>query len=440
MSDLRQTWANFIARRVSPHFAGALDGHRRFLKDTSGSVLIYVGLTSFVFLGFAGLAVDVGHWYASKRTMQSAADAAAIGGVFAVKKGSDKATIVSMAKNDAALNGYDLTKGAVVTINNPPLSGPNAGDTSAIEVIIQQPVPGFFSKVVFSGPTNITARAVAGFGSAPVCLMALDPTLNQAMKVNNGTVIANGCAVQVNSDDDDDALEVTSGGVLEAESINVVGGYDADGLVSPTPESGAAPISDPLAGMAAPSFSGCDEDGLHLNSGTETLSPGVYCDGISLSNDVSVTFEPGTYIITGGKFSTSSNVSMQGEGVFFYLDGNKAVLDFSGGDVDFSAPTTGPYAGMLFYGDRNTNKNLKHNISGGANIALEGTVYLPLGDLEVTGNGSIGSSDAAWTVLIANELKFGGNGEFVFNSNYGSSDVPVPAALGGASGTIALIE
>ncbi len=50
---------------------------RRFIKDTSGSVLIYVGLTSFVFLGFADLAVEVGHWYASKRTMQSAADAAA---------------------------------------------------------------------------------------------------------------------------------------------------------------------------------------------------------------------------------------------------------------------------------------------------------------------------------------------------------------------------
>ncbi len=129
MSDLRQTWANFIARRVSPHFAGALDGHRRFIKDTSGSVLVYVGLMSFVFVGFAGLAIDVGHWYASKRTMQSAADAAAFGGAFAVKKGDDNATIVNMAKDDASLNGYDA---ALVTINNPPLAGPYAGDATAV--------------------------------------------------------------------------------------------------------------------------------------------------------------------------------------------------------------------------------------------------------------------------------------------------------------------
>ena len=132
MSDLKQTWANFIAHRVSSHFAGVLNAQARFLKDTSGSVLIYVGLTSFVFLGFAGLAVDVGHWYASKRTMQSAADAAALGGVFAVKQGSDKATIVGMAKSDAALHCYDLTMGAVGTINHPPSRGPSAGGRTEV--------------------------------------------------------------------------------------------------------------------------------------------------------------------------------------------------------------------------------------------------------------------------------------------------------------------
>ncbi len=83
-----------------------------------------------------------------------------------MKQGGDKATIVSMAKNDDALNGYDLTKGAVVSINYPPLGGPNAGDMGAVEAIIQQPVPGFFSKLILDGPTKIAARAVAKAATA----------------------------------------------------------------------------------------------------------------------------------------------------------------------------------------------------------------------------------------------------------------------------------
>jgi hypothetical protein len=40
MNHLRQTLANFIARRVSPNFADALNAQARFIKDPSGSAVV----------------------------------------------------------------------------------------------------------------------------------------------------------------------------------------------------------------------------------------------------------------------------------------------------------------------------------------------------------------------------------------------------------------
>lgn len=383
MNDLKQTQTE--NRPDTADAAGFGFIARRFLKDTSGSVLIYVGLTSFVFLGFAGLAVDVGHWYASKRTMQSAADAAALGGIFAVKQGSDKATIVSMAKNDAALNGYDLTKGAVVTINNPPLSGPNAGDTSAVEAIIQQPVPGFFSKVVFSGPTTITARAVAAIGGSPVCIQSLDPSAKSSFKVNSGTVVADDCAVQVNSSHGS-ALDVPGQGTLDTAETNVTGGYSGSGIMNPTPDTGMPVIADPYAGLSPPTVGACDFENVAESAGTHTLTPGVYCGGIFASSTAHFNFEPGLYIITDGiqpggapytgqLKSTGVGSVFEGDGVIFYFAGD-SILSLTGqGDVNLSAPTSGPYSGILFFGDPNAPTSGKNRVAGNGAMTFDGVIY-----------------------------------------------------------------
>ena len=83
-------------------------------------------------------------------------------------------------------------------------------------------------------------------------------------------------------------------------------------------------------------------------TGSHTLSPGVYCKGISLSSTAQVEFEPGTYIIDGGSLSTTGNsASMAGEGVTFYFTGGGS-LDLSGqGSVDLSAPDSGDLKGIV---------------------------------------------------------------------------------------------
>ena len=94
---------------------------------------------------FVGLAADVGYLEWQRLRAQAAADAAAAGAMFQLRQGANNAAITSAAQADAALNGFtNGVSNATVTVNHPPLNGSLAGNSSAVEVIVQQTVPTFF--------------------------------------------------------------------------------------------------------------------------------------------------------------------------------------------------------------------------------------------------------------------------------------------------------
>ena len=73
---------------------GWLGQGRGFAGDRSGAVLIYTGFSIAVLFGVGGMAVDAGMWYATKRSAQSAADAAALAGALEVARGSNRNNFV----------------------------------------------------------------------------------------------------------------------------------------------------------------------------------------------------------------------------------------------------------------------------------------------------------------------------------------------------------
>src|SRR5690242_16537754 len=104
----------------------------QLLADKRGTVAIIFGMTLPVLVGMAGLGVEAGLWYRTKRAEQTAADAAAIAGALELLH-SNKSNMVAAARSDSALNGYPNSSPNTVTVNNPPQSGPNAGQASAVE-------------------------------------------------------------------------------------------------------------------------------------------------------------------------------------------------------------------------------------------------------------------------------------------------------------------
>src|SRR5260370_2725082 len=92
---------------------------------------------------------------------------------------------------------------------------------------------------------------------------------------------------------------------------------------------------------------------LSLNGGGN-VSPGTYTS-ISLQGNGTVNFAAGIYVINGtaaqGGFSCSGTPTITGTGVMFYFT-NGATINCQGNDTtNLTAPSSGPYQGVLFYQD-----------------------------------------------------------------------------------------
>ena len=129
-----------------------------------GQVMVLICLALVTIMGLIGLVADVGSLQAQKQRLQIAADSAALAAGQELSYGDS----VAAGKADAASNGYtNGQNGIVVTINNPPLSGPNAGKSGYIEAIVSRPEPTFFLRVLGMTTITIQGRAVSSTGNGP---------------------------------------------------------------------------------------------------------------------------------------------------------------------------------------------------------------------------------------------------------------------------------
>jgi len=414
---------------------------KQFGQDERGSVIVFFAASLMFFVALSAAVIDLGYLYGMHGKMQATTDAAALAGASQL---GDESAVKSAAVSYAVKNMPTAENGNVVSATDAEIGywhftnrtfTPGGSPTNAVRVTGRRTAENsngvglFFAQIIGFDEGDVATQSVAAqLTVEPPCLLALDASESQAAKVNNGTVKAEGCAFHVNSADPD-ALDIANGGVLEADSVCARGGVGGAGTSTPPPQTPCPNMDDPLASLDPPTFGGCDYNNTKYTSGSHTLSPGVYCKGISLSATAQVEFEPGTYIIDGGSLSTVGNsAQMAGEGVTFYFT-NGGSLSLAGqGSVDLKAPTSGDMKGMLFFGDPDEPAGLDHTVSGGASMNYEGVMYFPTGDLTIAGNGTA-YSGSGYTVAIARTLKFSGNGSLTFKYYDGSGDVPLPDAL-----------
>jgi hypothetical protein len=186
---------------------------------------------------------------------------------------------------------------------------------------------------------------------------------------------------------------------------------------------------DPLASLPAPSnaTASCDHNGYEVKT-NGTLNQGVYCGGINVDGGVTATFNPGTYIIRGEQFNIGSSATVKGQGVFFYFTGSNANLNQgSSSSMNFTAPTSGTYKGILFFQDRTANTSA-NQFGGSSNSVIQGAVYFPNGTAEINCNGMVGAS-ADWTVWVVKRLQLDSSATLQVTSKYTGSATPIPDAL-----------
>lgn len=386
-------------------------------SDESGNIAILFGLSLPLIMGSAGLAVETGYWYYRSLNLQSASDAAAYAAALEKLGGSDSTKMKAAAVDVATGNQFEAATGTI-SVYSPPSTGPNAGK-KGVEVILNQTLPRFFSQVFDETPLVISRRSVAVYAvDSNACMLALDPTASRTVLMSgSASVNLTGCSAMANSTATD-AIRTQGSATMTVDCLISAGGVDlTSGSVTTRcakPVTNAAPAYDPFADLVAPSTSGsCNP----TNGGT--LQPGVYCSGLTLNGTVKL--KPGVYVISGGDFRINSNANISGSDVTIYLAGNARVTMNGTATVQLSAPTTGAYSGVLFFGDRasagGTNK-----FNGTANSLLTGALYFAKQKVEYLGNFS---GNGGCTQLVAKSIEWTGNANIKQDcSNLGIRDIP----------------
>jgi hypothetical protein len=250
--------------------------------------------------------------------------------------------------------------------------------------------------------------------------MALNPSANRALNaVGNVDVNMVGCALYVNSNHSQ-AARTTGGADVTADAVYAVGDYSGTGF-SPTPITGAARQIDPFADMTMPSTtSSCDHTNRMVH-GTETLSPGTYCNGLTFNAQARATLLAGTYVINGGGISVSAGARITGNGVTIYNTESSgktydAITVNGGADLTLSAPTTGTYKGMLFIQDPSVTSTKTNKFNGNASVSLIGVLYFPTTPVEFAGTFDATANNL---MMVADTVEFKGDVNFaVLNDTY----------------------
>ncbi len=408
-------------------------------------ILVVMMMTGI--MGFAALAINVGYFQSLQRKMQTAADAAALAAARELSSGNSSncasgSSCYTAATNDATTNGFTAgtSGGTTTTVTiGAPGSGPFQGSSNAIQVTISQTTPSFLMAALGKKTVTISATATAAPGGQPACIYALDHTASQAISFIGNATVATGCGMLDNSSSGS-ALYADGNITVTGTQIGIVGSDSLVGNISinPTPVTGIAVQSDPLASLTAPSVGSCTWPNGYsqTTNNTVNLTQGVYCGNattpaINLTGNTVATFSAGTYIINGGGINVAGNAAITGSNVFFYVTGTsstyKGVTITGNSAQSLTAPTSGTYAGILFFQDRTitgtTASNNPNSFIGNTSSVYTGALYFPTTSVTYVGNTS-----ATYTLLVADTVHFTGNTTLGDNYSTLPSGSPITAA------------
>jgi hypothetical protein len=408
-----------------------------------GAVAILVAVFSIVMFAVGALVVDLGVARVTRRDAQNAADSAALAAANALYPSGSTPNFdaaVTAAKAFAAAN-YGTTDSewnACATAQN--LTYTPAGVSSCISfdsavtpvnvrvIVPQKHVGSFFGGVVGYRGMDVSAVAQAQLdrGQQPTCIFCVLGNTTHALQngditVTDGDVRFNG-SITMNP----------QGSVTTANGATYIqGNANPLGQVSTPRQTGAAAVTDPLAGSVTLPPSGLGA--LTLKTDPCSQGPGIY-GAVSLSGSGTCTLSAGLYAFTD-PLSIGGSRTVTGAGVTLYFtcgtagvrasscagDASPGTLDASGGNgVTITAPTSGALAGLAMAFDRDNAATL--SLQGGAGSAVNGSIYAPATTLAMGGNGC---GAASQTMVVVYDFTMNGNNA-CFNTSYqGANNVTI---------------
>jgi Flp pilus assembly protein TadG len=430
-----------------------------------GQALIIIALGALVLFGFSALAIDGARVFEDRRHAQNAADTSAYAAALAKIRGQNYTTT---AQNRAASNGYNNDADSTVTVNLCSEAGitceglPAGADPSEyIKVTITSILPTTFARVIgWNHVTNVVVAITrvqgevvnSQFGGA--ALVSLSPTGTAFSGNGNFSVDVINSGIFSNSSGNCSS-QFSGNGTIEVDTAITVaapGNQCENGnLTVPVPQAGSQVPYPPNIQVPAPSIT-CTGNG---TVSSNTITPGNH-NAININTNGDVTFEPGNYCFNGGvtingnaniiahrvnfrinsgSFTTRGNsrftecsdmlvYSNGGTGISFNGNGTNVCTGVTfymatGGvtwngttSLDFKAPVSGAYQGLLIYLPYGNNSAI--NINGTSGVDLTGSVIAVSSPITISGTSD---SSALDTQIIGYTIELAGASDTTINYN-----------------------
>jgi hypothetical protein len=360
----------------------------RLLRDQRGNVLAMTAVALPLIIASAGLAVDTAQWVFAKRSLQAAADSAAIAGVYGLIQNGDMETAVD--RSLAARRDLDPKRSA--SAEQSPQG--HTDDPFAVRVRLAAPAGLVFSSLFLRSAPTIAAEAIATVvENGEYCAFAIGSDSETGLRIEPASSVEMECGIATNSSSSE-AIKADGSALLLAERISAFGGIAAEGLKSRARSYGLRQ-KDPLADTEPPLVpdTGCPNVTVNAGPGGRvTIEPGCYGNMVL---DGPVHLLDGEYILNRGSLLVGSTAEVTCKACTIFLTSDSAATDpGSIGKVQFhhhakvqlSAPTQGPNSGILIYQDRHASgdKDRGDNIIAGSSFSkLEGLIYFPSETLRV---------------------------------------------------------
>jgi len=430
---------------------------RSLRGNERGTVAVMMGFLFPVLIAAFGLGFEVTNWYLRTRSMQNAADAAAIA---AATNGSANYNTEAAA----VATQYGYTNGA----NNVTVASSNAATCPAgagltppcYSVTISSVVPLVITEVIgFLGNTTVggaraqtlTSAAIANKPviQTPVCLLGLD-TSGTAVRTNGApNTDFTGCTVMSNSTStcNGSNLKATMGlahntnngcGIKEYSNVPVVSdpyAYMASAIPNdlPTKCSNSYP-QEPQKKNDPALPAGNLWSGSKNLTGTASLAGNtLICGDLKLTGNVTINAaQPGGAVLyvqngildlNGFTLSTAngSGVTIVFTGTNTGTYGHYPTDNGGKGTLDIEAPKTGTFPGMAIYQDPSVTKNVDFTYAGNAPTwDLTGGVYLPNANVTMSGAINKSSNGAVCMVMVTKDVLINGTGSIYAQTPDGS--------------------
>ena len=359
-----------------------------------GQVLIIIMIALIAIVGVAGLAIDGGNVLLDRRSAQNAADSAALAGAI-VRVNQPGGDWVGTIMSSAADNGFpnDGVKN-VIEVYSPPKSGTYANNVEYVQVVITSHVKMYFSRIVGRSETVNVVEAVVRtkaavlkplLGEAALASLAPTSECNRERGFwvhEEGTFDVMGGSVFVNSNNPTCALiQEESGSIYMRfnDPITVVGGAQIHNprLISPVLQVGAPKVSYPPPFMM-PNVK-CNKQAAIREDG-ETMTPGTWGGLVPPVNVKRL--EPGVYCLENG-FITTKDTDLTGSSVVIVVKKGEVTIT-KNAKVRLTAPSDGPYAGLLLFLPMENDKRV--SLDANFNSEFRGTILAPASNILFKGS------------------------------------------------------